>query len=259
MFWKDDWNNSIYEEKYQRAFSYYKNGDIPVQAFLLITDVATTFHLSLSIQAHDELRQIQREVANVELTNENDAWTCCWGAHSFKTTSYYNYYFRDIKAHVAFNWLCKTKCMTKIKVFGWLLLSDRLNTRNMLKRRHYNIGTNLDCLLCGQHIEETVEHMIFTCSFSKLCWAKLGFNWEPFLGRIQAVEDHRNSHPTPLFLEKFIVAAWSIWKERNNKHFRAITPSLTSWLDRFKKDFGLLQHRVKEEHRLLVLNLVHSL
>ena len=146
LFWKGDWNNSIYEEKYPRAFSYCKNGDIPIQAFLNTTDLSMTFHLPLSVQAHDELRQIQREVANVELTNANDTWTCCWGAQSFKTTSYYSYYFREITAHVAFKWLWKTKCTAKIRVFGWLLLSDRLNTRNMLKRRHYNIGTNLDCL-----------------------------------------------------------------------------------------------------------------
>ena len=113
LFWKDDWNHSIYEEKYPRAFSYCKNGDILIQAFLNTSDLATTFHLPLSVQAHDELRQIQREVATVELTNENDTWTYYWGAHSFKTTSYYSYYFKEIKAHVAFNWLWKTKCTQK--------------------------------------------------------------------------------------------------------------------------------------------------
>ena len=173
MFWKDDWNHSIYEEKYPRAFSYCKNGDIPVQAFLNTTDLATTFNIPLSVQAHNELRKIQREVANVELTNANDTWTCCWGAQSFKTTSYYSYYFREITAHVAFKWLWKTKCTAKIKVFGWLLLSDRLNTRNMLKRRHYNIGTNLDCLLCGEHVEEPREHLFIRCTCTTRCRRKI--------------------------------------------------------------------------------------
>uniref|UniRef100_A0A453RT16 Reverse transcriptase zinc-binding domain-containing protein n=1 Tax=Aegilops tauschii subsp. strangulata TaxID=200361 RepID=A0A453RT16_AEGTS len=54
---------------------------------------------------------------------------------------------------------------------------DRLNTRNMLKRRYYNIGTNLDCLLCGEHIEETVEHLFFHCTFIKRCWCKLNITW----------------------------------------------------------------------------------
>uniref|UniRef100_A0A453BRB9 Reverse transcriptase zinc-binding domain-containing protein n=1 Tax=Aegilops tauschii subsp. strangulata TaxID=200361 RepID=A0A453BRB9_AEGTS len=54
---------------------------------------------------------------------------------------------------------------------------DRLNTRNMLKRRHYNIGTNLDCLLCGNHVEETVEHLFFHCKFNEHCWHKLNIRW----------------------------------------------------------------------------------
>ena len=76
----------------------------------------------------------------------------------------------------------------KLKVFAWLLFHDRLNTRNMLKRRHYNIGDDHNCLLCRLNIEETVGHMIFTCSFSKLCWDKLEIHWEPFHGRLQAIE-----------------------------------------------------------------------
>ena len=52
----------------------------------------------------------------------------------------------------------------KIKVFGWLLMSDRLNSRNMLKWRHYNIGDDYTCLLCDSKLEETVEHLFFQCS-----------------------------------------------------------------------------------------------
>lgn len=60
----------------------------------------------------------------------------------------------------------------KIKVFLWLLLADRLNTRDMLHRRHYNIGSDLNCLLCGG-ARETVEHLFFDCPFSVSCWNKL--------------------------------------------------------------------------------------
>lgn len=65
----------------------------------------------------------------------------------------------------------------KIRVFGWLLLSDRLNTKNMLVRRHYTIEGGTDCLLCNDHIEETLEHMIFNCNFSMTCWQSIGITW----------------------------------------------------------------------------------
>ena len=41
------------------------------------------------------------------------------------------------------------KCVLKFKVFGLLLLYDRLNTLNMLNRRQYSIGHDMDCLLYG--------------------------------------------------------------------------------------------------------------
>uniref|UniRef100_A0A453EW12 Reverse transcriptase zinc-binding domain-containing protein n=1 Tax=Aegilops tauschii subsp. strangulata TaxID=200361 RepID=A0A453EW12_AEGTS len=66
--------------------------------------------------------------------------------------------------------------------------SDRLNTRNMLKRRHYNIGSNLDCLLCGLHVEETVEHLFFHCTFSKECWWRLNICWATVGNRLDLVE-----------------------------------------------------------------------
>ena len=91
------------------------------------------------------------------------------GGQAFKTSAYYNFVFLDVEAHDGFKWLWKVKSIPQIKVFGWFLLSDRLNTRNMLSRRHYNIGENLDFLLCGQHIEEIVEHLFFCCTFSRSC------------------------------------------------------------------------------------------
>ena len=140
-----------------------------------------------------------------------------------------------------------------------MLFHDRLSTRNMLKRRHYNIGDDHNCLLCGLNVEETVEHMIFTYSFSKSCWDKLAIQCEPFPGRLQAIATQKNGNNTPMFMERFMVAAWSLWKERNNKHFGAINPSLNSWLDRFKRDFELFQYRVKEERRPFIINFVNSL
>uniref|UniRef100_A0A453SKH0 Reverse transcriptase zinc-binding domain-containing protein n=1 Tax=Aegilops tauschii subsp. strangulata TaxID=200361 RepID=A0A453SKH0_AEGTS len=64
---------------------------------------------------------------------------------------------------------------------------DRLNTRNMLKRRHYNIGEVFDCLLCGQDVEETVDHMILTCPFSKAYWERIDVTWPNFNSRLDLI------------------------------------------------------------------------
>ena len=129
----------------------------------------------------------------------------------------------------------------------------------MLKRHHYNIGEVFDCLLCGKHIEETMDHMIFTCPFSKACWEKINIAWPEFDSKLDLITQINESKRRHLFMEIFLTAAWSLWKERNNKHFRGVTPSTDSWLTRFKGDFGLLQYRVKEVHRSFVTTFCDSL
>ena len=69
----------------------------------------------------------------------------------------------------------------------------------------------------------------------------------PLLGdRLDAIHEGRRLWNRPMFMEVFFIGAWSLWKERNNKHFRGVMPSLDSWLQIFKSDFDLLRHRNKE-------------
>ena len=153
----------------------------------------------------------------------------------------------------------KSSATMKIKVFGWLLLSDLLNTRNMLKRRHYKIGDNYGCILCGTNDEETLEHMIFHCPFSKACWDTLHIHWATQGDRLFWIQEAKTAWNNPMFMEIFLYASWSLWKERNNKHFRGIAPSIASWFARFKEDLRLLQHRVKVAHRAALLSYCDTL
>lgn len=115
--------------------------------FLSITALREAFHLPLSEQAHAEVRQMQSDLATITLSDEADVWIYACGSDQFTAHRYYTFYFRDVRAHEAFGWIWKSRSTMKIKVFGWLLLTDRLNTRNMLKRRHYNIGEDHNCIL----------------------------------------------------------------------------------------------------------------
>ena len=94
--------------------------------------------------------------------------------------------------------------------------------------------------------EETVEHLFFECEFSRSCWGKLGITWPVGGNRLQLVHAAKDAWARPMFMEIFIIAAWSIRKERNNKHFRGIVPIENGWQQRFQYDFGMMRHRVKE-------------
>ena len=59
LMWKDLWLEFVLEESHPRAFSFALNKDISVKDFLGSTSLHETFHLPLSIQALDEVRDLQ--------------------------------------------------------------------------------------------------------------------------------------------------------------------------------------------------------
>lgn len=62
-----------------------------------------------------------------------------------------------------------------------------------------------------------------------------------------------------MFMEIFTIAAWAIWKERNNMHFRGVVPSHGSWLASFKGDMSMMVHRTKQSLHPFINSFVNSL
>ena len=69
-----------------------------------------------------------------------------------------------------FKWLWQKHCQHKHKVFFWLLLKDRLSTRDLLRRKGMELQSN-ECVLCTQHIDETLEHLFLLCPITTRKWA----------------------------------------------------------------------------------------
>ena len=66
---------------------------------------------------------------------------------------------------------------------------DRLNTRNILKRKKHKLeGNNYNCVLCSNNVEETAFH----CPFSQACWRLLGIHWD-FGGDFFPNDERQNS------------------------------------------------------------------
>ena len=264
LFWKDVWlaqdQESPLSEIYPRALSFATNEDESICSALQATNPATLFHLPLSAQAREEVREIQRGSLHViPVRGDADIWVSTINA-KFSAKSYYNHCFREMIADEAFTWLWRSKSPIKFKMFGWLLLVDRLNTRNMLKRRNYVVANNnYACLLCQNPPEETVEHPFFNCPFSRRCWDKVGLTWPHDGNRISILHEGKNRWRQPLFMDIFLMASWSIWKERNNEFFRGVPHSFAAWLDRFKHLLGLLAHNCKEEFRPFLSTFTHNL
>jgi hypothetical protein len=118
----------------------------------------------------------------------------------------------------------------KIKVFAWLLMMDRLNVRNILRKKKHKLqGNNYNCVLCSAHCEETTFHLFFSCPFSVACWRHLGINWRFDLDFHSMMEEAKAHFHNNFFMELFITGAWLIWKQRNDWIFNRSRPSFQSW------------------------------
>jgi hypothetical protein len=63
----------------------------------------------------------------------------------------------------------------------------------------------------------------------------------------------------PMFIEIFMLAAWNIWKERNNLVFNAIVAGFESWKTRFLADLKLLVFRTKPELHTFISSFAASI
>jgi len=214
LFWKDDWLGTIAADKFPRAYSYALSEDVSVKSFLLATSLSANFSLPVSPEAFEEIKQLQQEVRNADIGGgPQDIWKYVWGSEFYSSKKYYELCFRNIKPHAAFNWIWKSKCTPKVKFFCWLLFSDRLNTRNLLKRKNMLLQSGYRCIMCTNPPEETVEHLFFHCPFSKDCWNILGMSWHNQGNRLTIVSKAKENRNCNMFMEKFMLGAWNIWKE----------------------------------------------
>ena len=162
-----------------------------------------------------------------------------YGAHLlFSSSKAYRQLTGHRIIHNSFQWLWKTSCQNKHKVFFWLLLKDRLSTRELLKRRNMELP-NYSCVCCTHQIEESTTHLFIHCDFSQDCQTKLGLmvnQVDPFT----TLDHFRIQLNVPFFLEIIIVMSWCIWMQRNDFIFRGIQPSQVSCWQHFKKELALV-------------------
>lgn len=95
----------------------------------------------------------------------------------------------------------------KLKAFAWLLFVNRLNTKDMLRRGHYNVGNNFQCALCNTGTDEDILHLLFKCHFSEQCWQCLGILWPSNIDIIHLISHAKQASGNPLFMENFIITA----------------------------------------------------
>jgi hypothetical protein len=113
----------------------------------------------------------------------------------------------------------------KHKVFFWLLLKDRINTRDLLRRK----TTALDsytCDLCILQKLETTAHLILICNFAKACWQSIGVTFISTRSMPHIFNRIRRKLGVSFFMDIIILMSWSIWSTRNDWILSILDPSV---------------------------------
>ena len=159
------------------------------------------FFLPLSHEAALELQVLEGWIMALNRdTNIPGVWLWPGKSWSFSAKSFYTIMHSHLPTIQPCKWLWKSRCTMKIKVFGWLLFFDRLNTKDLLIRRHWRspLDDNL-CVICHEFSYEDRLHLFFNCNFSRRVWNYLSIDWSRGPDIQQCIQHARLSFRHPFF------------------------------------------------------------
>lgn len=125
---------------------------------LQTVEFSDLFNLPLSEQAYVQYKQVQHIVQDLTLSSDEDLCHYIWNNGQYSSLKAYQVLMGSSQIPPYFNWLWTSTCQLKHEIFFWLLIKDRLNIRNLLRRKNCHLG-DYTCVLCDQGTEETVHHL----------------------------------------------------------------------------------------------------
>jgi hypothetical protein len=209
------------------------------------------FRLPLSTQAARQLS----DLLNFELSrdwDENviDIWKLPSNNRYFSSKKVYKALTQNVEeASPLFSWLWSSSNLGKHKFFFWLLLRDRLSTRNLLRRKNMHLD-GYRCVLCSTGSKETSLHLFFGCTFSQACWNSISINWNLNLPPLDMVLEAKRQFGNAIFQEIVITGCWVTWTLRNSIIFYNRSCSLSLWRSRFKDELDLLCIKANKKRRI---------
>ena len=119
--------------------------------------------MPLSELAYREFNHLSRIMTGISLdVASNDSWQWKHGKKAgFTTNKYYDFVHEPIPANPLLSWIWKSCCTMTIKMFAWLVIMDRVNTKDMIQRRKWKINDGPECVLCPTGALEDRNHLFF--------------------------------------------------------------------------------------------------
>lgn len=220
-FWRDKWKDQVLQISYPQLSSFCINIDITLQKVLELPNMEDMFHLPLSSQAYQQFQHLQAQLQDTGQLTERDKWGYPWNSNNFSVMKMYKALLGPSTCHMIFKLLWKSAAQLRYKFFFWLLLYDRIKTRNLLKRKSMYLE-DYNCAICHDKTEETLMHLFWDCNFALECWNQILPNRRRGISSFNEICLRTSDLPQDMALDIIIAGCWSIWSVRNDKIFRRL-------------------------------------
>jgi hypothetical protein len=192
----------------------------------------------------------------VTLSDQEDKIVWNLGRKGFSVNSIYKKKMED-QVLIPYNFLWKSKLPQKIKIFFWLVVRNKILTKNNMKKRNWN--GSLECYFCG--VDESIDHLFFHCPIAKYMWRviQVALNLRLIPNSISNIYNNWLCKPKDKTANLVLFGCgalfWAIWRTRNdwcfgNKHL--LDPSNIIFLCCFWLDSWATCQK-KKEQKMVVL------
>jgi hypothetical protein len=92
--------------------------------------------MPISLEAAHELTSLNQIIIDIQGNQHGrDKWTYIWSSTKHTSNKFDSLNFASIVAPTPFKWIWKSKVLKTIKIFIRLLFRDRINSKNLLRRK----------------------------------------------------------------------------------------------------------------------------
>ncbi|XP_078179612.1 uncharacterized protein LOC144573737 [Carex rostrata] len=230
MLWNNNWGNGLLRDDLLNLFSHAINENITLKE-AATTPIQSLFRQPLTLEALSEIQTLQQMLHAILLSSDAQDDISWKGTSNGKYTVKSAYLLMKntprIQHKVHRVWALKVP--PRVKVFGWLMLRNRLLTIDNLHQRGLTIPNR--CVLCKSNLE-TIHHLFNACPYSLALFNKLEMGKPSMIAGKSTFSASRtasilSTRASKEYKTTTLIAQFIIWRERCARTFGEVNKDIT--------------------------------
>lgn len=230
-FWHHNWGCGIISTIYAELFSYAEDETETLAQVLNAAQLALRQPISTTAEEQQTELMIHMAQTTIEAGQDGTRWK--WtDTGTFTVKSAYGAIKNEPHISNNLHRIWKTKAPPRFKVFGWIMIRNKILTIDNLQRKGMILVNR--CIMCKK-ANETVKHLFYRCEISLQIYTEMLTEYQ-----IKTPVLQQGEHPiinikfTRRERSLFLIASFVIWRERCARIFRDAENGVTELLDQIR-------------------------